>query len=130
MSKRYRRIDPCAASQSKPAQQTWRAPSPLRGRVGGGAGGEAQAYYLIERFNAFTMPPHFLTSSLNMASASPCEPAIGSKPSAFSLSCTALLLTVSLIAPLSAARICGSVLAGAKMPTQDAAVKFAKPCSA
>src|SRR6202007_2987706 len=60
--------------------------------------------YLMERFSAFTLLPHFLTSSLNRASASACELTIGSKPSAVSFSCTVLLLTVSLIAPLSAAR--------------------------
>ena len=38
--------------------------------------------------------------------------------------------TMSSIAALSVARICGSVLAGAKKPTQVAAVKPGKPCSA
>lgn len=36
--------------------------------------------YLIDRFSAFTISPHLLTSDLNSASAWAGDPVIGSKP--------------------------------------------------
>src|SRR5580704_6438601 len=86
--------------------------------------------YLIDRSSALTILPHLSTSALNMASACAGAPVIGSKPMSVSFFCTSGVCTMALTAPLRVASTCGSVLAGAKKPTQDAAVKPAKPCSA
>src|ERR1700683_1318390 len=86
--------------------------------------------YLIERFNALIILPHLSTSALNMASACAGGPGTGPKPMAVSVFSTSGVCRMALMPPLSVARLCGSVLAGAKKPPQDAAVKPGKPCSA
>src|SRR5512139_213496 len=65
-----------------------------------------------------------------MASACAGEPMMGSKPMSASFFWTSALLMVSLIAALSVATVCASVLAGAKKPTQDAAKNPGKSDSA
>src|ERR1700722_2631471 len=86
--------------------------------------------YLIDRSNAFTMSPHFRISSLNILSASACDPVIASKPRLPSLVLISSLVMTWLIVALRVSRMRGLVLLGAKKLTQDAAVKSGKHCSA
>src|SRR4029078_7531438 len=86
--------------------------------------------YLIDRSRALTMSPHLPTSVLNRVSACAGDPSMVSNPISESFLRTSGFLTVSLIAALSVAMICGSVLAGTKKPTQEAAVKPGNPDSA
>src|SRR4029078_5110048 len=86
--------------------------------------------YLIDKSRALTISPHLPPSALKRASACADEPSIASNPISDSFLRTSGFLTVSLIAALSVAMICGSVLAGTKKPNQEAAVKPGKPDSA
>src|SRR6185437_6326634 len=85
--------------------------------------------YLIDRFSVLTISPHLVTSDLNIASAWAGDPLIGSKPIVASFFWTSGFLMVSLIAAFSVVTICGSVLAGAKNPTHEAAKNPGKPAS-
>src|SRR5215510_4181444 len=120
-----RRADPRPMVGASPAPG-----HPLPSEEGNGAAESADFGYLTDKFSALTISPHLPTSALNMASACAGEPSIASKPISDSLLRTSGFLTVSLIAALSVAMICGSVLAGTKKPTQEAAVKPGNPDSA
>src|SRR4029078_12745732 len=76
------------------------------------------------------IPLHLASCALDRVSACAGDPSMGSKPISESFLRTSGFLMVSLIAALSVAMTCGSVLAGAKKPTQDAAKKPGNPDSA